>query len=325
MFAKISIPRKILHIFPILPVYFVILTVTFSITKYFLLDSSPTFISKLLITILFYPFSIMVFITHLKSMFTSPGYVPPSYKNKDDINTQYNNMNISHKHLFCKKCQNDRPPRAHHCKVCKMCVLKMDHHCPWIANCVGFNNQKFFYQFLFYATFGDLVAFFILISRLFYLDSESYSDGNNSNKEKKLESVMQIINHFWKPIMIIFSSLLALSMSCAIGFLFFFQTKMIMNNQTTIENHIFNDATVSPWYYPSKLHNFKIVLGRTVMEWLFPISVNNIYNGGYSFYNPDNLPQGVVSKFELYSHKAYVNLADYNDKDPSSEDSNQRV
>lgn len=29
----------------------------------------------------------------------------------------------------CTKCQLVKPPRAHHCSVCKRCVLKMDHHC----------------------------------------------------------------------------------------------------------------------------------------------------------------------------------------------------
>jgi palmitoyltransferase len=36
---------------------------------------------------------------------------------------------------FCQKCNIYKPFRAHHCSVCNRCVLKMDHHCPWINNC----------------------------------------------------------------------------------------------------------------------------------------------------------------------------------------------
>ncbi|ETE62871.1 Palmitoyltransferase ZDHHC15 [Ophiophagus hannah] len=52
---------------------------------------------------------------------------------------------------FCDRCQLIKPDRCHHCSVCAVCVLKMDHHCPWVNNCIGFSNYKFFLLFLAYS------------------------------------------------------------------------------------------------------------------------------------------------------------------------------
>lgn len=50
----------------------------------------------------------------------------------------------------CKWCDKFKPDRCHHCRVCRTCVLRMDHHCPWIYNCVGFRNHKYFFLLLIY-------------------------------------------------------------------------------------------------------------------------------------------------------------------------------
>lgn len=59
---------------------------------------------------------------------------------------------LKSKLYFCKKCEFFKPPRTHHCSSCDKCILKMDHHCVWLKNCVGFNNYKFFFLGQLYQT-----------------------------------------------------------------------------------------------------------------------------------------------------------------------------
>ncbi len=74
---------------------------------------------------------------------------------------------------FCKLCNLYKPLRAHHCSVCKVCVLKMDHHCPWVSNCVGQNNARYFVLFLTYMLFTALYNF--LLSLMIYYDKTYYN------------------------------------------------------------------------------------------------------------------------------------------------------
>lgn len=79
---------------------------------------------------------------------------------------------------YCKKCQTQKPDRAHHCSSCGRCVLKMDHHCPWLAACVGFRNYKPFLLFLIYTSLYCWLCFAVCATWVYkvILKDETFSE-----------------------------------------------------------------------------------------------------------------------------------------------------
>lgn len=51
-----------------------------------------------------------------------------------------------------------KPERTHHCSICKTCIIKYDHHCPWLNQCVGLYNERYFVLFLIYLSTGCMVV-----------------------------------------------------------------------------------------------------------------------------------------------------------------------
>ncbi|KAG9238912.1 DHHC palmitoyltransferase-domain-containing protein [Amylocarpus encephaloides] len=74
---------------------------------------------------------------------SDPGYITPSNLSPSWTLYPYD-FTIYHPGQTCRTCRTLKPARSKHCAICKRCISKMDHHCIFINNCVGYNNQHWF-------------------------------------------------------------------------------------------------------------------------------------------------------------------------------------
>ena len=95
---------------------------------------------------------------------SDPGFFIPSDKietfDKEQLYAQSKTSTIELK--MCKSCHIIKNLRVFHCRKCGLCVLRHDHHCVWLSNCIGVYNQKTF-LFLIYSCLLHCVIFIIFL------------------------------------------------------------------------------------------------------------------------------------------------------------------
>lgn len=121
----------------------------------------------------------MTMICYILAIFVDPGKVSASWISIQDDQ-------VTSKRRYCFICHLFKPDRCHHCTTCKRCVLCMDHHCPWINNCIGAKNKKIFILMLLYINLT--VIYEIIFGFTPFLEKASHII-NNSKWEELLNFV----------------------------------------------------------------------------------------------------------------------------------------
>ncbi|CRG96207.1 palmitoyltransferase, putative [Plasmodium gallinaceum] len=220
-------------------------------------------ITRILLAVFSIPFFICYYWSFVKCSLSGPGYVDDSW----ELNAEENNIQIEkkkirnytpNKYTVCDKCNYlVRPERAHHCRSCKKCVLKMDHHCPWIGTCVGEKNLKFFFLFLLY---GFFITFYIIATIMPKFIRSLYS-----------RETMVLVNVNHATLLITICA--ALTLFLALLFMNCQYIYFISRNVTVIESS-YND--INP-YDLGIYNNWKMVFGEFKWKWFFPFNPENLY------------------------------------------------
>uniref|UniRef100_A0A0N4ZZ81 Palmitoyltransferase n=1 Tax=Parastrongyloides trichosuri TaxID=131310 RepID=A0A0N4ZZ81_PARTI len=276
----------------------------------------PTFTESLWGTFHIFLFNGLVFfslISHTRTMTADPGIVPiqrnkkvedtiaevnrrnsnnpkTPYYSESESSDEEENINITKRQLsdgrieylqddwsVCLKCESYRPPRAHHCRICKRCIRKMDHHCkffieiliivgPWVNNCIGEFNQKYFLQFLIFIFLISLYSILIIVLSWVYHDEFGTTGIHGPYGERAHHG--KVLHTIFLSMESVLFGMFVLAVSCD-------QLQAIFNDETAIE-HLQRRGYMKKRASKTKYQMLEEICGQNIKwyMWLNPLHTN---------------------------------------------------
>lgn len=205
----------------------------------------------------------LALISYHNAVVTDPGGIPDSWKGEpsgkplvahegaDDFRPMERKRTTGN-FRYCSRERKFKPDRAHYCKKMKKNILRMDHFCPWLSNCVGYYNHKFFVLFLFYTVLNSTLADTQLIHAL-------------------ATCTLTVGKKFMLSQGAFLMSIVSATLAPFLGF----HCWLISKNMTTIEFcenkcKLVNGCRLSR-FDKGLLHNIQCVMGKDWYKWLIPM------------------------------------------------------
>ncbi|GMY26684.1 probable protein S-acyltransferase 6 [Fagus crenata] len=183
---------------------------------------------------------------------------------------------------YCQTCMLYRPPRCSHCSICNNCVERFDHHCPWVGQCIGKRNYRFFFMFVSSTTLLCLYVFAFC-----WVNIRKIMNAHDCDLWRAfLKSPVS-------GILILYTFVAA----WFVGGLTAFHLYLIITNQTTYENFRYR--------YDGKMNPYNRGCARNIMDIFFskiPSSRNNFrakVKGGSSSVFTTSMPLGRAMSPEM--------------------------
>ena len=198
--------------------------------------------------------------------FTDPGALPVNILSPYELNNRnvksvdrfHYNKGVKYITKFCHTCLIYRPPGVSHCKLCNFCIERFDHHCPWLANCIGFRNYKFFCLVHLYGIIATLCIAFtyweVIVNYNLHFDTNIFQ--------------------------VFYSSFIYVCNLGLFGFLlwlFLVNWNLVLSGETVIEHsdrERFPSAKNENVYNLGAYRNFTTVFGRNPLVWFIPFFPN---------------------------------------------------
>jgi hypothetical protein len=287
-----------------LPIYLILFIYNFSHSTYLLYKYITTEIYFIIImSTSFFLFIVQMF-QSLYTAFTDPGAFLPNYRDDKSNNPDTNLMlaTVQKQDYFlklCKTCKIAKDLRVFHCKECGLCILRHDHHCPWLSTCIGIHNNRKFIMLLIINLIFFAYNPIVLLLFLFLRFQEEDKDIVNQ-ADRLCVLLLIILNSF----LFLFHGILILSHSLYIG-----------TGQTTSEKIKRNPNTTNPFCKDSCCENMD-EFWKCPMKYRENIKYNenaskyintNILISDYLSDNFDVINNKVISKTYMYYGFNYAN------------------